>query len=125
VLTNPVISHERQGSVYDKWNISLLTIWQPFWFAMVAILNQKWSPKYKDPAIWAKFGFQHDRVKNWALIISFTTNGTYPWSCVTQICHNGQPSNGGDRTTFEVITVKGMILHEIVSSDLGEIWFPT
>jgi hypothetical protein len=37
---------------------------------MVAILNQKWSPKYKDPAIWAKFGFQHDRVKNWALIIS-------------------------------------------------------
>jgi hypothetical protein len=37
---------------------------------MVAILNQKWSPKYKDPAIWAKFGFQHDRVKNEALIIS-------------------------------------------------------
>jgi hypothetical protein len=33
----------------------MLTIWQPFWFAMVAILNQKWSPKYKDPAIWAKF----------------------------------------------------------------------
>jgi hypothetical protein len=43
---------------------------QPFWFAMVAILNQKWSPKYKDPAIWVKFGFQHDSVKNWALIIS-------------------------------------------------------
>ena len=46
------------------------TIWRPFWFAMVAILNQKWSPKYKNPPIWAKFGFQHDRVKNWALIIS-------------------------------------------------------
>jgi hypothetical protein len=42
----------------------MLTIWQTFRFAMVAILNQKWSPKYKDPAIWAKFGFQHDRVKN-------------------------------------------------------------
>ena len=48
----------------------MLTIWRPFWFAMVAILNQKWSSKYKDPAIWAKFGFQHDRVKNGALIIS-------------------------------------------------------
>ena len=46
------------------------TIWRPFWFAMVAILNQKWPPKYKNPAIWPKFGFQHDRVKNWALIIS-------------------------------------------------------
>jgi hypothetical protein len=37
---------------------------------MVAILNQKWPPKHKNPPIWAKFGFQHDRVKNWALIIS-------------------------------------------------------
>ena len=34
----------------------------------------------------------------------FTTSGTYPWSFVTQIFHNGQPSNGGDRNTFEVMT---------------------
>ena len=34
----------------------------------------------------------------------FTTNGTYPWSFVTQIFHNGQPSHGGDRKTFEVMT---------------------
>ena len=26
-----------------------------------------------------------------------TTSGTYPWSFVTQIFHNGQPSHGGDR----------------------------
>jgi hypothetical protein len=25
----------------------------------------------------------------------FTTSGTYPWSFVTQIFHNGQPSHGG------------------------------
>jgi hypothetical protein len=30
------------------------------WFAMVAILNPKWPPKYKNPPIWAKFGFQVD-----------------------------------------------------------------
>jgi hypothetical protein len=30
----------------------------------------------------------------------FTTNGTYPWSFVTQIFHNGQPSRGGDRKIF-------------------------
>jgi len=24
-------------------------------------------------------------------------SGTYPWSFVTQIFHNGQPSHGGDR----------------------------
>jgi hypothetical protein len=28
---------------------------------MVAILNQKWPPKCKNPPIWAKFGFQHDK----------------------------------------------------------------
>jgi hypothetical protein len=37
----------------------------------------------------------------------FTTSawsGTYPWSFVTQIFHNGQPSHGGNRTIFEVMT---------------------
>ena len=34
----------------------------------------------------------------------FTTSGTYPWSFATQIFHNGQPSHGGDRKTFEVMT---------------------
>jgi hypothetical protein len=32
-----------------------------------------------------------------------TTSGTYLWSFVTQIFHNGQPSHGGDRKTFEVM----------------------
>jgi hypothetical protein len=40
--------------------------WWPFWFAMVAILNQKWPPKYKNPPIYAKFCFQVDYdVANW------------------------------------------------------------
>jgi hypothetical protein len=34
----------------------------------------------------------------------FTTNGTYPWSCVTQIFHNGQSIHCGDRKSFEVMT---------------------
>jgi len=34
----------------------------------------------------------------------FTTSGTHPWSFVTQIFHNGQPSHGGDRKIFEVMT---------------------
>jgi len=34
----------------------------------------------------------------------FTTSETYPWSFVTQIFHNGQPSHGGDRKTFEAMT---------------------
>ena len=42
------------------------TIWRPFCFAMAAILNPKWPPKYKYPPIWAKFGFQVDYdVANW------------------------------------------------------------
>jgi hypothetical protein len=34
----------------------------------------------------------------------FTTSGTYPWSFMTQIFHSGQPSHGGHRKTFEVMT---------------------
>ena len=34
----------------------------------------------------------------------FTTSGTYPWSFVSQIFHNGQPSHGGDRKIIEVMT---------------------
>jgi hypothetical protein len=30
------------------------------WFAIVDILNPKWPPKYKNPMIWTKFGFQVD-----------------------------------------------------------------
>jgi hypothetical protein len=33
-----------------------------------------------------------------------TTSGTYPWSFVTQIFQNGQPSHGGGRKIFEVMT---------------------
>jgi hypothetical protein len=33
-----------------------------------------------------------------------TTNGTYPWSFVTQIFHNVQPCHGGERKRFEIIT---------------------
>jgi hypothetical protein len=34
----------------------------------------------------------------------FTASGTYLWLFVTMIFRNGQPSHGGDRETFEVMT---------------------
>jgi hypothetical protein len=43
----------------------------------------------------------HERGKDREVVM---TSGTYPWSFVTQIFHNGQPSHGGDRKTFEVMT---------------------
>ena len=33
-----------------------------------------------------------------------TTSGKYPWSSVTQIFRNSQPSHGVDSNTFEVMT---------------------
>jgi hypothetical protein len=30
------------------------------WFAIAAILNPNWPPKYKNPPIWKKFVFQVD-----------------------------------------------------------------
>ena len=48
------------------WSKTCCTILRPFRFGMAAILNPKWPPKYKNPPIWAKFGFQVDYdVANW------------------------------------------------------------
>jgi hypothetical protein len=44
-----------------------------------------------------------------------TTSGTYPWSFVTQIFHNGQPSHDGDRKTFEVMTFVLLLLVIVLS----------
>ena len=32
-----------------------------------------------------------------------TTGGTYLWSSVTQIFHNGQPGHGSERKTIKVM----------------------
>ena len=33
------------------------------------------------------------------------TSGTYPWSFVKQIFHNGEPSHGGDRKITPLLCV--------------------
>ena len=43
----------------------------------------------------------HERGKNREVL---TISGTSSWSLVTQKLRNGQPSHGGDRKTFEVMT---------------------
>jgi hypothetical protein len=43
----------------------------------------------------------HQWEKDWGVV---TTSETYPWSFVTQIFHSSQPSHGGDRKTFRVMT---------------------
>jgi hypothetical protein len=87
---------------------------------IVAILNPKWPPKYENPPIWAKFGFQVDfDVGNW-----------YPWfgshimiyfvGISTVVCC----SFWGLATAAIVTKVQNG--HQIQkSSDLGEIWFPS
>jgi hypothetical protein len=55
---------------------------------------------------------------------SIWASGTYPWSFVTKIFHNGQPSYGGDHITFEVMTstwpqiLPGRFLIHDLSQDL-------
>jgi hypothetical protein len=44
----------------------------------------------------------HERGKEREVL---TTSGTYPWSFVTHIFHNGQPSHRSDREIFEVMTL--------------------
>jgi hypothetical protein len=61
------------------------TIWRPFWFAMVAILNHKWLPKYKNPPIWAKLFlamFSHYSSFIPLVLVLFVW-GTFAMLCVT------------------------------------------
>jgi hypothetical protein len=68
------------------------------WFAMTAILNRKWSPKYKNPLIWAKLDFQVD----------YGVANRYR----SLVCNGGH---------FE----SKMVAKIPKSSDLDEIWFPS
>jgi hypothetical protein len=48
-----IVKNSKMKRFQWKWiftgNKTCCTIWRPFWFAMAAILNPKWSPKYKNP----------------------------------------------------------------------------
>ena len=50
----------RFGRTLVSMEIMMLRIDIHRWFAMAAILNPKWSPKYQNPPIWKKFDFQVD-----------------------------------------------------------------
>jgi hypothetical protein len=59
-----IVKNSKMKRFQWKWiftgSKTCCTIWRPFWFTMVAILNPKWPPKYKNPPIWTKFGLQVD-----------------------------------------------------------------
>ena len=77
-----MVKNSKMNIFQRKWiftgSKTCCTIWRPFWFAMVAILNQKWPPKYKNPPIWAKFSFQVD----YEVLVLFVW-GTFVTLCVT------------------------------------------
>jgi hypothetical protein len=65
-----IVKNSKMKRFQWKWiftgSKTCCTILRPFRFAMAAILNPKCPPKYKNPPIWAKFGFQVDYdVANW------------------------------------------------------------
>ena len=68
-----IVKNSKMKRFQWKWiftgSKTCCTILQPFRFVMVAILNPKLPPKSSDLGeIW--YYYRHDRVKNWALIIS-------------------------------------------------------
>jgi hypothetical protein len=54
------------------------TIWRPFWFAMVAILNHKWLPKYKNPLIWSKLFLAMFYILFWGVYLYMFSCFLYP-----------------------------------------------
>jgi hypothetical protein len=88
-------------------------------------LNPKWQPKYKNPPIWAKFGFQVDfDVGNW-----------YPWfgshimihfaGISTIVCDSFWGLNNFKMATVAMVTKVQNGCQIQKSSDLGKIWFPS
>jgi hypothetical protein len=59
-----IVKNSKMKRFQWKWiftgSKTCCTILRPFQFAIATILNPKWPPKYKNPPIWAKFGFQVD-----------------------------------------------------------------
>jgi hypothetical protein len=59
-----IVKNSKMKRFQWKWKFTggkaCCTIWRPFCFAMAAIFNPKWQPKYINPTIWTKFGFQVD-----------------------------------------------------------------
>jgi hypothetical protein len=57
-----IVKNSKMKKFQWKWistgSKTCCTIWRQCWFAMAAILNPKWQPKYKNPPIWTKFGFK-------------------------------------------------------------------
>jgi len=57
---------------------------------------------------------RHERGKDREVL---TTSGTYLWSFVTQISHNGQPSHSGDRDDFNLTKRNPWFSNVLVSSN--------
>jgi hypothetical protein len=92
---------------------------------MAAILNPKWPSKYKNPLIWAKFGFQVDYdVANW-----------YP----SLVCYDGHLNNPkwlpkyknppigkkfGFQVDYDVANwYPSLVVKLSIVSDFNEIWY--
>jgi hypothetical protein len=79
------------GNVCDKWNICGSS---QDYLDRGLLLTRKLLTQW---FLFVKLKSSHRKL--------FATSGTYSWSFVTQIFHNGQPSHGGDRKTFELFVL--------------------
>jgi hypothetical protein len=62
-----IVNNSKMKRFQWKWiftgSKTCCTTLRPFRFAMAAILNPKWPPKYKNPPIWEKFGTTIDMIE--------------------------------------------------------------
>jgi hypothetical protein len=83
------------------------TILRSFRFAMAAILNPKWPPKYKNPPIWAKFGFHVDYdVANWHpnftwMLSTMSRCADYSWNF-----QNGRRCHGNHKKPRKILSAR-------------------
>jgi hypothetical protein len=94
------VERDKPKRIGIGWTNFAAVAMETFWFALAAILNPKWPPKYKNPHIWAKFGFQVDYdVANW--YPNFTGMLSTMSGCADyfQNFQNGHRCNGNHRKT--------------------------
>jgi hypothetical protein len=120
LVTNPVISHE-WGKDQEVFAISGTYSWSFITQIFHSGENLSSPPVFSWDWCYSIFSFMCMFCRSLLVLLYFfflplcclfffdiriliTISGTYSWSFITQIFHSGQPSNGGNRKTFEVMT---------------------
>jgi hypothetical protein len=106
-----IVKNSKMKRFHWKWifteSKTCCTILRPFRFAMAATFNPKWPSKYKNPPIWANFGFQVDYdVANWYPSFAGMLNTMSRCADYFRNFQNGRRCHGNHKKTRKHVSAR-------------------